>query len=101
MLRIPALFVLFTAVAACSQTAEGGFQALCDAPSACDACKAYPAGSSEYQEALAAHISATVTQADARETFQALATAPKEMRGEMLKRAAADAGVTSCPLADL
>jgi hypothetical protein len=89
--------VLLLALTAC-QTYAGGMAALCQAPDRCgEACLS--ADGTVDRDALWAHLDRTVTHRRARGLLEGLARSGTG-GGEVVREAASEAGLPSCPLVD-
>jgi hypothetical protein len=93
-----ALFVFASLACGPFQTYGQGMRVICDAPLDCVECR----GGDPAQQAtlLAAHIQANLWNPTAIDVFRALAMASPEQKGLLLREAAAEAGVTPCPITD-
>ena len=100
----PGVLALVSAVLLCQacgplQTYGQAMQLACDAPIDCTECAtAEPA---HRRVRLAQYIDEHTWNRDARKVFSALGTADLAEKGRIIRQAAAAAGVTDCPLADL
>lgn len=81
------------------QTYGQAMQLVCDAPIDCIECNV--AAPDQRAQLLAAYISERLWNRDAIDVFSALAMVSPEDKGIILRHAAAEGGVTSCPFADL
>ncbi|MCR9159743.1 MAG: hypothetical protein ACE37F_05295 [Nannocystaceae bacterium] len=89
--------LVFVLCAGC-QDQTTGVQTLCNAPRDCAQCQGVEPAKRD--QAMAKHIERSVRNAEARALFDALSKVDDGERAKLLAKAAEDAGLSGCILAD-
>ncbi len=96
-MRSAGLLVFVLLAVGCQDTATG-IQTLCNAPRDCAACQNIDPARRD--QTMAKHIERSVRNSDARALFDKLANVDDAERAKLLRKAAEDAGLSQCILAD-
>lgn len=89
---------LLLAMAAGCQSQQSAMEIACNAPQQCEACRNADAASRS--KLVSEYIFDNVSNSEVTKIFHALAAVDASERGALLQRAAQEAGVTVCPLAN-
>lgn len=81
------------------QSYDNGMQLICDAPKHCKECEAEQG--EDKLRALDGYIEQHLRNEDAKQALLSLKDAPHHEQGKQLRRMATEAGLSSCPMADV
>lgn len=81
------------------QSYDNGMQLICDAPKHCKECEGKQG--EDKLRALDGYIEQHLRNEDAKQALLSLKDAPHHEQGKQLRRMATEAGLSSCPMADV